>query len=361
VSCNAIFFFKRISSFLILYHEKSLSFYFCILIDLTFFLKHSCSSFVTAIIILSFFFYFLQSGQCYTGTVCCRIQAENNNQYLPPIDGDASNQNPAYLATARPSVKPERENDYETGPSNDQNTILRPTTRRPTQPPRVFDAEQSSNIVQAFPVGCPAALNCTEIQFCTDKGVISKTPVILTPQQEEFRVPMTDCRDLEKGINGKCCRDPDYTDPWPVGQLGQYNEEAFGFKPERNNNNNNPRRPQTGESELSRPRPASQGPTATATTNQFISRVPSQLNPAASSLSTQTFISQSTNPAPSRNPFTQTFAEVSNDLPEFTPAFTPVRPTSNILTTSGGFDQIPGSSGVCGVRNYVSSKQRRVR
>jgi Clip-domain serine protease homolog Scarface len=251
------------------------------------------------------------------------------------------------LATSTTTEKPER--DYEFNPSDDNSVVLRPTpprpapqprpTQRPTQPPRDFDSDSSSNINQFIPVGCPAAMNCTQVEFCTAQAVISKTQVVLTPQQQEFRVPMTDCRDLEKGFIGKCCRDPDYTDPWPVGQLGQYNEEAFGFKPERSQNI--PPRPRTGESELSRPRPSNE-PTLTATTNQFLSRVPSPQQPSASSTSTQ-FRS----PQPQQNAIpTQTK----------TSPFQPARPTANIPTsTFGGFDQVPGSSGICGVRNYVSS------
>lgn len=59
--------------------------------------------------------------------------------------------------------------------------------------------------------------------------MISKTAVQLSPEEEAFRVPMTDCRNNEEGFVGKCCRDPDYVDPWPVGQLGQYNPQILGF------------------------------------------------------------------------------------------------------------------------------------
>jgi hypothetical protein len=37
-----------------------------------------------------------------------------------------------------------------------------------------------------------------------------------------FRVPLTDCREPSTNQVGKCCRDPDYVDPWPVGRTGQY-------------------------------------------------------------------------------------------------------------------------------------------
>lgn len=82
-----------------------------------------------------------------------------------------------------------------------------------------------------LPSGCAAAMNCTDAQFCTATGFISKTPVVLTKEQEIYRVPLTDCRDRKTGLVGKCCRDPDYTDPWPTSMLGQYNAEIFGEKP----------------------------------------------------------------------------------------------------------------------------------
>lgn len=122
-------------------------------------------------------------------------------------------------------------------------TTQRPVT--PTQfkgpdyiPPRVPDSSNDSpNIIHRgdedkpftiVPQACPAAMNCTELQFCDAVGVISRTPVVLTKQQETFRVPLTDCRDVRKNIVGKCCRDPDYVDPWPATILGQYNREIIG-------------------------------------------------------------------------------------------------------------------------------------
>lgn len=67
-----------------------------------------------------------------------------------------------------------------------------------------------------LPTACAAAMNCTDIKFCNSTGYISTTPVELTPAEEAFRVPLSDCRDPAKGLDaGKCCRDPDYVDPWP--------------------------------------------------------------------------------------------------------------------------------------------------
>lgn len=133
------------------------------------------------------------------------------NEYIPPDrDGSGSNDNPSIL---RPT----------------QTTTRRPNRDEPILPQPIIPQPSGDNNVYIVPVGCPAAMNCTEEQFCTANGVISKQVVNLTPEQRLFRVPLTDCRDLKKGFTGKCCRDPDYVDPWPVGQLGQYNAKLLGF------------------------------------------------------------------------------------------------------------------------------------
>lgn len=115
-----------------------------------------------------------------------------------------------------------------------------PTTQRPYQQPQptttqrnyqpaasqprpsvnVQDQSQGIGIRVASP--CPAAMNCTKEEFCTAIGWISKEPVVLNEFQKSFRVPMTDCMIASTGELGKCCRDGDYTDPWPIGRSGQY-------------------------------------------------------------------------------------------------------------------------------------------
>uniref|UniRef100_A0A1B6KRD9 Peptidase S1 domain-containing protein n=1 Tax=Graphocephala atropunctata TaxID=36148 RepID=A0A1B6KRD9_9HEMI len=91
-----------------------------------------------------------------------------------------------------------------------------------------------------FP-GCAAALKCVAEVYCTADGVMSDFPVALTREQAENRVPLTDCQNLETGIIGKCCRDPNYKDPWPAGMMmmknqgdfddGQYHGEGAGPTP----------------------------------------------------------------------------------------------------------------------------------
>lgn len=169
-------------------------------------------------------------------------------EYIPPRDnhiGEPSNTN---IYTKIPP-KPERGEDQKSEPiqrpasSNEIPRVVRPGEAPPPLPP----------------IQCPAATNCTEIQFCTSDGVISKTPVILSKDQETFRVPLSDCRNIIKGYTGKCCRDPDYVDPWPVSILGQYNATILGFddgsyNPERVKNNRPiPAAPIRGQGQLSLP------------------------------------------------------------------------------------------------------------
>ena len=140
-----------------------------------------------------------------------QVTTKPPNTYIPPQIGDASNTDENYV---RPPTKPPVLEDELPAPDTTRPAFIRPSTEGPVLPP---------------PVGCPAAMNCTEAQFCSAMGVISKTPIVLTPEQELFRVPTTPCRSPDKGFTGVCCRDPDYVDPWPVGQLGQYNPEILGF------------------------------------------------------------------------------------------------------------------------------------
>ncbi|XP_023943390.2 uncharacterized protein LOC112049644 isoform X2 [Bicyclus anynana] len=123
-------------------------------------------------------------------------------QYLPPI-GEPSNQ--------RETIVP---------PYSDGSLIL--DTNRPGLRPTPVP------IPSDIPAGCAAALKCTPIEFCTAEGVISNTTVILTRDQDAYRVPLTDCRDVATGRIGKCCRDPWYTDPWPTNQLGKWVPGVFG-------------------------------------------------------------------------------------------------------------------------------------
>ncbi|XP_026313889.1 uncharacterized protein LOC113225702 isoform X2 [Hyposmocoma kahamanoa] len=137
--------------------------------------------------------------------------------YLPPVVSTAA---PGYL----PPQVPEQSINTETrvpNPSYDEGQIILDENRFPKPKPTVpFNNE--------IPSGCAAALKCTPIEYCTAEGVISNTTVILTKDQDAYRVPLTDCKDVESGRVGKCCRDPYYTDPWPTNQLGQWVSGVFG-------------------------------------------------------------------------------------------------------------------------------------
>ncbi|OAD55609.1 Serine proteinase stubble [Eufriesea mexicana] len=81
-------------------------------------------------------------------------------------------------------------------------------------------------------LGCAAALLCVEERFCTIDGTISPEPVTLSEKQLLRRVPMSSCRNPDNGIVGKCCRDPNYVDPWPASNLpanysGGFDEQGF--------------------------------------------------------------------------------------------------------------------------------------
>jgi len=142
-----------------------------------------------------------------------------NNQYLPPRDNEVpQGNNPvgAYL----PPEKGEEEQSLPIQPdsANYNPSVLRPTPP-PPQPPRppVGNDELSEPIL---PSACPAATNCTDINFCNADGTISPSRVSLTPDQETYRVPLSECKDESKGLKkGYCCRDPNYTDPWPTNLL----------------------------------------------------------------------------------------------------------------------------------------------
>lgn len=171
------------------------------------------------------------SSNCYAPEVCCRVPEPKsteltNNGYVVRVP-----ENPLPTPTPPPRRLPP--------PTPTQRiTTVAPSYLPPTNRPPPMKGEDLLSLpiypsVQpsTLPSGCAAAMNCTDAQFCTATGFISKTPVVLTKEQEIYRVPLTDCRDRKTGLVGKCCRDPDYTDPWPTSMLGQYNAEIFGEKP----------------------------------------------------------------------------------------------------------------------------------
>ncbi|XP_012265270.2 uncharacterized protein LOC105691397 isoform X4 [Athalia rosae] len=139
-----------------------------------------------------------------------------SNGYLPPYGSQPSSNVPAFS-------KPPEE-DKTPGSSGVVTSVDLP----PPPPPRQPFVPAPVTIQ----VGCAAALLCVEEQYCTLEGVISPVPVGLTSQQIERRAPLSTCRNPENGIVGKCCRDPNYVDPWPTGNLpanysGGFDEQGF--------------------------------------------------------------------------------------------------------------------------------------
>ncbi|XP_008553734.1 uncharacterized protein LOC103575657 [Microplitis demolitor] len=81
-------------------------------------------------------------------------------------------------------------------------------------------------------LGCAAALICVEENLCGMDGMINPSPLSLTEEQLTRRVPLSDCKNPDNGVIGKCCRDPNYVDPWPTGNLpanysGGFDEQGF--------------------------------------------------------------------------------------------------------------------------------------
>ncbi|CAK1592827.1 unnamed protein product [Parnassius mnemosyne] len=154
--------------------------------------------------------------------------------YLPPVS--SSTAAPGYL----PPVGEQTINQetFVPNPNYNEGGIILDETRQPSTP--------RQPTINEIPSGCAAALKCTPIEYCTADGVISNTTVILTKDQEAYRVPLTDCKDLETNRVGKCCRDPNYSDPWPTNQLGKWVPGVFGgndgkYVPDNRGSPNNPR------------------------------------------------------------------------------------------------------------------------
>ncbi|XP_011499738.1 PREDICTED: serine proteinase stubble-like [Ceratosolen solmsi marchali] len=154
--------------------------------------------------------------------------AGESNGYLPPLGSSSSSNVPAF---SQPPQKPQ-DSGNDIAPSNNPQQFAFP----PIQPQ----------------VGCAAALICVEEQFCNLIGTISETPVVLTKEQLLRRVPLVDCKNPDNGIIGKCCRDPNYVDPWPAGNLPANYSGGFddqGFPTFLNLSKNKPKKPVVKPSE----------------------------------------------------------------------------------------------------------------
>ncbi|KAL7736290.1 hypothetical protein ACLKA6_002959 [Drosophila palustris] len=132
------------------------------------------------------------------------------NEYLPPV---SANEIPH--REPRPTQPPRYEPDRVPQPSNEK-----PIYRGEDQlSPQIFPTPQAAELPKHF-AKCASALVCTPENYCNAIGVLSETPIQLSPMEAAFRVPLTDCLLPENGAAGKCCRDPNYVDPWPVNLAG---------------------------------------------------------------------------------------------------------------------------------------------
>lgn len=66
-----------------------------------------------------------------------------------------------------------------------------------------------------FTFKCSTAMLCVDKVNCDQMGVISRSAVSLTEEEELFRMPLLPCKKSEGG-KGFCCRDPDFVDDWPT-------------------------------------------------------------------------------------------------------------------------------------------------
>lgn len=70
-----------------------------------------------------------------------------------------------------------------------------------------------------FKLSCGSGLICVDKLYCDNSGLATATPNGLTADQELRRAPLTPCKLPLTAVEGFCCRDPFYTDPWP-GTIG---------------------------------------------------------------------------------------------------------------------------------------------
>lgn len=157
-----------------------------------------------------------------------RVPSTSPPKYLPPVNPTQPKYN-------------EVTGDRDVQSSNQQNQVYQQKPIRGEDllspqifPPSKFNNNQPQQPQQpqeqaAFnPAKCASALLCTAEDYCSSIGVISETPVVYNP----FRVPLTDCIIEESGAAGKCCRDPNYVDPWPVNLAGVCAQRNKNTKPQ---------------------------------------------------------------------------------------------------------------------------------
>ncbi|XP_017083479.1 inactive serine protease scarface isoform X2 [Drosophila eugracilis] len=152
------------------------------------------------------------------------------NEYLSPFE-----HTPTRILSTRfkPRIHPTRRptNEYlppvstNEIPRFDSDRVHQPTNEKPIYrgedqlSPQIFPTPTPAEVPKHY-AKCASALVCTSENFCNALGVLSEIVVELSPLEAAFRVPLTDCLQAENGAAGKCCRDPNYVDPWPVNLAG---------------------------------------------------------------------------------------------------------------------------------------------
>uniref|UniRef100_A0A8W7PER0 Peptidase S1 domain-containing protein n=1 Tax=Anopheles coluzzii TaxID=1518534 RepID=A0A8W7PER0_ANOCL len=294
------------------------------------------------------------TGECYAPEVCCKQQSllsqstvltnegyvvkVPENQYLPP-EGQNTVTN---IQTAPPPPPPTTPRPPPTTtryvpPPTTTRYVPPPTTTRYVPPPTTTRYVPPPTTTRYFPPPTTTRAPFRGEEYIPPREEVpapsNDDPNKIRPPQDEipnpandtpklFRVPVTPCRNLERGFTGVCCRDPDYVDPWPVGQLGQYNPEILGFddgsyKPTNGNGNGNAVGNGNGNGNGRRPgEPIQASPSQVTSTqsfapNQFVSQTASVTQSKSqydrgvtASASFQSTVGQRVNAAPAGLQFT---------------------------------------------------------
>nr|CAD7266322.1 unnamed protein product [Timema shepardi] len=186
-----------------------------------------------------------KAAECDVATqICCKLQQQPGISYAPSqqkpnlIYGPSPSQQPGLIhGGVAPSqqpglihgyVSPGQQPHYVTGGSSSQQ-YYNPAPGKNGVPigGSIYDgsATRAPDFKYTGPLnttphpGCAAALKCVPESYCTVDGTMADQPISLTREQYENRVPLSECADPDTGVVGKCCRDPNYKDPWPGGMM----------------------------------------------------------------------------------------------------------------------------------------------
>merc|ERR1711953_623965 len=165
----------------------------------------------------------LPDVDCLDNALCCFDGCANVCLGRGSVAGNPGPQNNPRQTTAVPPVNsPQQnvnENFAEKIPSNFvPATALSPQVSSPdTQQSQPLQLENANSLASTQPfVTCPSAMKCVPKVNCDFNGVMVNSNVVLSPIQEQQRVPPIPCINTSRGnAVDVCCRDPNYKDPWP--------------------------------------------------------------------------------------------------------------------------------------------------